>query len=305
MTGQTRTTLLAAATLGLALTAGGASGEEEVEGYAEFYVDACLVVGRAEGLPRARSPLRGRGCGLELRHDPPRIRSEGEERPSPGRRDGPGAPPGSQAQRHGPLRGPGPGRHRPDGGQHPPGRSLHRRPTECGSASWRPGHEVDRVRWIVDSLLPDYLAPSDVRVYVIENKEWNAFAMGNYSIYVFSGLLDDLDDDEVAIVLGHELVHATHEHSRRQVKKDMWVQLRGPRRPGRHLHHRPQGSSRRWPRPPPGSRPRPGATATGARWRTRPTGSGSATRTRQATTSRRGRSCGSASRRSTARETPP
>jgi len=34
-----------------------------------------------------------------------------------------------------------------------------------------------------------------VRVYVIENKEWNAFAMGNYSIYVFSGLLDDMDDD--------------------------------------------------------------------------------------------------------------
>lgn len=60
---------------------------------------------------------------------------------------------------------------------------------------------------------------------MIENKEWNAFAMGNYSIYVFTGLLDDMDDDEVAIVLGHELVHATHEHSRKQFKKDMWIQL--------------------------------------------------------------------------------
>jgi predicted Zn-dependent protease len=29
----------------------------------------------------------------------------------------------------------------------------------------------------------------------------------------------------VAIVLGHELVHATHEHSRRQYKKQIWVQL--------------------------------------------------------------------------------
>jgi hypothetical protein len=84
---------------------------------------------------------------------------------------------------------------------------------------------VDRARWIVDHLLPPYLDPGDVRVYVIENEEWNAFAMGNYSIYVFSGLLDALDDDEVAIVLGHELVHATHEHSRRQAKKGMWVQL--------------------------------------------------------------------------------
>ena len=87
------------------------------------------------------------------------------------------------------------------------------------------GPQVDRVRHIVDTLLPPYLRPEDVRIYVIENKEWNAFAMGNYSIYVFTGLLDDMDDDEVAIVLGHELVHATHEHSRKGFKRDMWVQL--------------------------------------------------------------------------------
>jgi len=87
------------------------------------------------------------------------------------------------------------------------------------------GPQVERVRRIVDNLLPSYVPPESVRVYVIENKEWNAFAMGNYSIYVFSGLLDDMDDDEVAIVLGHELVHATHEHSRKQFKKDMWIQI--------------------------------------------------------------------------------
>ena len=87
------------------------------------------------------------------------------------------------------------------------------------------GPQVERVRRIVDNLLPSHIPPESVRVYVIENKEWNAFAMGNYSIYVFSGLLDDLDDDEVAIVLGHELVHASHEHSRKQFKRDMWIQL--------------------------------------------------------------------------------
>jgi Zn-dependent protease with chaperone function len=87
------------------------------------------------------------------------------------------------------------------------------------------GPKVDRVRRIVDSLLPPYLDASQVRLYVIENKEWNAFAMGNYSIYVFSGIMDDLDDDELAIVLGHEIAHATHEHTRRQFKKAMWIQL--------------------------------------------------------------------------------
>lgn len=87
------------------------------------------------------------------------------------------------------------------------------------------GDKVERVRRVVDSLLPAYIDPDQVRVYVIENPEWNAFAMGNFSIYVFSGLLDDLDDDELAIVLGHELAHATHEHTRRQFKKAMWIQL--------------------------------------------------------------------------------
>lgn len=87
------------------------------------------------------------------------------------------------------------------------------------------GPDVQRVRRIMDRLVPPYLEPDRIRVYVIDNPEWNAFAMGNYSIYVFSGLLDDMDDDEVAIVLGHELAHATHEHTRRQFKKAMWIQI--------------------------------------------------------------------------------
>ena len=87
------------------------------------------------------------------------------------------------------------------------------------------GPEVDRVRAAIDRMRPPYLEPGAVRAYVVENDEWNAMAMGNYSVYAFSGLLRDLDDDELAIVLGHELAHATHEHTRRQFKKQMWVQI--------------------------------------------------------------------------------
>ena len=37
----------------------------------------------------------------------------------------------------------------------------------------------------------------------------------------------DMDDDELAIVLGHEIAHATHEHSRRQAKKGRIGDLAG------------------------------------------------------------------------------
>ncbi len=83
------------------------------------------------------------------------------------------------------------------------------------------GPQVDRARHIVDRLLPPYIDPKQVRIYVVDNKDWNAMAMANYSIYVYSGLMADMDDDELAIVLGHELSHATQEHSRRQASKGM------------------------------------------------------------------------------------
>lgn len=87
------------------------------------------------------------------------------------------------------------------------------------------GPEVDRVRRIAQRLVPGYLERREFRVYVVENKEWNAMAAPNDSIYVFTGLLKDMDDDEVAIILGHELAHATHEHSRKSFKKTMLIQL--------------------------------------------------------------------------------
>ena len=89
------------------------------------------------------------------------------------------------------------------------------------------GPQVDRCRRIIDRLLPSYIDPKSVRVYVVDNKEWNAMAMANYSMYVFSGLMADTDDDELAIVLGHELAHATQEHSRKQSTKSMYSGIAG------------------------------------------------------------------------------
>ena len=89
------------------------------------------------------------------------------------------------------------------------------------------GPEVERIRGIMLKLLPPYVDADDVRVHVVETDEWNASAMGNGAIWVYTGLLNDMSDDELAIILGHELAHYTHEHSRRGMKKNMWGQIAG------------------------------------------------------------------------------
>ena len=92
------------------------------------------------------------------------------------------------------------------------------------------GPQVTRVQNIMSRLLPPYFQLyqdilARVHVYVIENEDWNASSMANGSVWVNSGLLRDMSDDELAIILGHELVHYTYEHTRRMMKKDMLIGL--------------------------------------------------------------------------------
>jgi peptidase M48-like protein/uncharacterized protein DUF5666 len=87
------------------------------------------------------------------------------------------------------------------------------------------GPRVERVRRITSRLVPPYVDRNALRVYVIDNKEWNAMAMGNGAVWVFSGIMQDMDDTDLAIVIGHELAHYTHEHSRRQMRRGMWMQM--------------------------------------------------------------------------------
>lgn len=87
------------------------------------------------------------------------------------------------------------------------------------------GSDFARCQRILRQVAPPYVNPSSLRLHVVETKDWNAMAMGNGAIWVYSGLLHDMNDDEVAIVLSHELAHYTYEHSRRQFRKAMWGQL--------------------------------------------------------------------------------
>lgn len=87
------------------------------------------------------------------------------------------------------------------------------------------GPQVTRVQRIMSRLVPPYVKPESLRVRVVETKEWNASAMGNGAIWVYTGLMNEMSDDELGVILGHELAHYTHEHSRRNAKKAMIAQI--------------------------------------------------------------------------------
>jgi Zn-dependent protease with chaperone function len=92
---------------------------------------------------------------------------------------------------------------------------------EDGSAQLR------RVRDIARRLLPETTRWNERardwnwQVNLIESRQVNAFCMPGGKVAVYSGLLDQLrlTDDELAMVLGHEMAHALQEHARERAAK--------------------------------------------------------------------------------------
>ena len=89
--------------------------------------------------------------------------------------------------------------------------------------------QAQRLRAIAERLIP--FAPAwnerarDWRweVNLIGSKQINAFCMPGGKIAFFYGILDrlKLSDDEVAMIMGHEMTHALREHAREQMGKTM------------------------------------------------------------------------------------
>ena len=89
--------------------------------------------------------------------------------------------------------------------------------------------QVRRLRYISDRIIPfTYEWNPRARgwrweVNLIGSKQINAFCMPGGKIAFYYGILDGLklSDDEVAMVMGHEMTHALREHAREQMGKTM------------------------------------------------------------------------------------
>jgi len=89
--------------------------------------------------------------------------------------------------------------------------------------------QVQRLREIAKRLIPHTYEwnprARDWRweVNLIGSKQINAFCMPGGKIAFYYGILDrlKLTDDEVAVIMGHEMTHALREHAREQMGKTM------------------------------------------------------------------------------------
>ena len=93
--------------------------------------------------------------------------------------------------------------------------------------------QVRRLRAIATRMIPfvDRFHPGARQwrweVNLIGSKQINAFCMPGGKIAFYSGILDQLKltDDEVAMVMGHEIAHALREHARERMAKNQITQL--------------------------------------------------------------------------------
>ena len=87
--------------------------------------------------------------------------------------------------------------------------------------------QLQRLQTIARRLIPHALAWNprakswQWEVNLIGSKQINAFCMPGGKIVFYTGLIDQLklSDDEIAMVMGHEMAHALREHSREQLAK--------------------------------------------------------------------------------------
>jgi predicted Zn-dependent protease len=104
---------------------------------------------------------------------------------------------------------------------------LQQQATQKGALAPAGHPQVQRLRAIAQRIVPHTYEWNERargwkwEVNLIGSKELNAFCMPGGKIAFYMGILQELqlDDDEVAMVMGHEMAHALREHAREQMGK--------------------------------------------------------------------------------------
>ena len=112
-------------------------------------------------------------------------------------------------------------------------RQLLQQAAAKGALASEANPELQRLRRVEQRLLPFTYAVNPAarrwnwEVNLIGSNQINAFCMPGGKIAFFSGILTKLKltDDEIAIVMGHEITHALKEHSVDQTKKQVYGEL--------------------------------------------------------------------------------
>ena len=106
-------------------------------------------------------------------------------------------------------------------------RQLQQKAAQQGALAPKDNAQLVRLRAIAERIIPYSVEWNDRarqwkwEVNLFGGKQVNAFCMPGGKIAFFYGLLDQLQlsDDEVAMVMGHEIAHALREHARERMGK--------------------------------------------------------------------------------------
>jgi Zn-dependent protease with chaperone function len=93
--------------------------------------------------------------------------------------------------------------------------------------------QTQRLHRIANALIPHTYAWNERAsqwkwaIALIRSDDINAFCMPGGKIAFFTGIIDKLrlSDDEIAMIMGHEMAHALREHSREQLAKNSATSL--------------------------------------------------------------------------------
>ena len=84
--------------------------------------------------------------------------------------------------------------------------------------------EMKRVRRIAEKIIAQLPEPAPVRLFLLREDTINAFCLPNGSIYIHSGLLKNVkDDDELAFVIAHEYAHFAARHGNEGASKRIFL----------------------------------------------------------------------------------